>query len=292
MSHKDSLQNTFTVATVLCLLCAFAVSSAAVVLKPYQKKNAQLDRKSNILKVTGFTDEEIKSTGVEELFANRFEASIIDLNTGADATEQCKASMDAAGKLLEDVLVEYDQLWAAKSKKAEAWAEANGKDPICYKLGKEDDVCGIKFRERYSHVFKLMSEDKTTVEKYVFPARGNGLWSLMQGYVAVNPDFQTVAGLTFYDQAETPGLGGEVMNPEWKKKWIGKEIFKDGKVALEVAKGDQTGNPYGVDALSGATITSNGVTNMVEYWLGPNGFGPYIELQKSGASSSNSGGSQ
>lgn len=283
---KDSLANTFTVATVLCLVCALVVSAAAVVLKPMQKRNAQLDRKSNILVVAGFSKEEIRETGIEELFNERFEATIIDLDTGEEASEACKAAMNSAGKALEDVIGEYDQMWASKSKKGEKWAE---KDEdcvaICKKLDKKEDKCGIKYREKFSHVFKRKSADGK-VEKYVFPVRGNGLWSMMQGYMAVEPDFQTVAGLTFYEQAETPGLGGEVMNPEWKKKWPGKKIYDGDNVGLKVIKGDQSSNPYGVDGLAGATITSNGVTNMTKYWLGPSGFGPYIEKQKSGGSSS------
>ena len=280
--NKDSLSNTLIVATVLCLVCSLAVSAAAVALRPMQKLNAQLDKKNNILKVTGFTDDEISEAGVAELFEQRFEATIIDLDTGEEASEACKAAMSDAGKSLDDVVTEYDQLWASKAKKDEVWAEKNGKQLSSYKLPKKEDKCGIKYREKYSHVFKLKSADGTQVEKYVFPIRGNGLWSLMQGYLAVEPDFQTVAGITFYDQAETPGLGGEVMNPEWKKKWKSKQVYKDGQVALKVLKGDRSADPNGVDALAGATITSNGVSNMIVYWLGPSGFGPYIEKEKAG----------
>jgi len=273
---RDSLANTFLVATVLCLVCAFLVSSAAVVLKPIQQANVQLDRKKNILAVTGFKQADIDAAGgVNELFKQRFTTKIIDMRTGAEAAEACQAAMEAAKESkIDDILNSYDQLWASKQK-------AKGTD-LSVALDKKEDKCGIKRRENYSSVYILKSEDGQKVERYVLPVRGNGLWSLMQGYLAVEPDFQTVAGLTFYQQAETPGLGGEVMNPQWKKKWSGKQIYDKGSVALKVAKGDQSNNKYGVDALSGATITSNGVSYMLEFWLGPNGFGPYIENQKSG----------
>lgn len=280
--NKDSLGNTLAVATILCLVCAFVVSASAVSLRQMQKTNAQLDKKNNILQVTGFTKEQIAEAGVAELFEKRFKATIINIATGEEASESCKADMAAAGKKLEDVVAEYEQIWASKSKKDDVWAEKTGNAAICTKLDKKEDKCGVKYREVYSHVFMLMSEDGSSVEKYVFPIRGNGLWSLMQGFLAVEPDFQTVAGITYYDQAETPGLGGEVMNVEWKKKWKDKQLNKDGKVALKVLKGDQTNNPNGVDGLSGATITSNGVSNMIKYWLGPSGFGPFIEKTKSG----------
>ena len=282
---KDSLANTFTVATILCLVCALIVSASAVVLKPMQKRNAQLDRKKNILAVSGISPEEISKTGIDELFNSRFEATIIDMDTGEEASEACKAAMDSAGKVLDDVVVEYEQSWASKSKKDEDWAEDDDDlTAICKKLDKKEDICGIKYREKFSHVYTLKSADGK-IEKYVFPVRGMGLWSMMHGYMAVEPDFQTVAGLTFYDQKETPGLGGEVMNPQWKKKWEGKQIYEGDEVCLRVIKGDQSSNDYGVDGLAGATITSNGVTNMTEYWLGPSGFEPYIAKQKSGGSS-------
>jgi Na+-transporting NADH:ubiquinone oxidoreductase subunit C len=274
--NKDSTANTFLVATVLCLVCALVVSSAAVALKSTQANNVQLDRKKNILKVTGFTEEEIKAGGgITELFASRFETTIIDMRTGEEAVDEAKAAMEKAkGKELPNIKATYDQLWASKRPPESG---------LSTKLEKKQDVPGIKKRENFSHVFMLKSEDGSSVEKFVFPVRGMGLWSMMQGYLAVEPDFQTVAGLTFYQQAETPGLGGEVENPNWKAKWPDKKIFDaEGQVALSVSKGDQTANDYGVDALSGATITSNGVSNMLEFWMGEDGFGPYIDLQKGG----------
>lgn len=270
--NKDSLANTFLVATVLCLVCAFLVSAAAVVLKPIQAKNAQLDRKKNILSVTGFTQDDIADAGgIVELFEKRFDTKIIDLRTGEEASEACQTAVEAAKEAsVEDIVGTYDQLWASKQK---------GND-LSVELGKSPT--GIKRRENFSHVY-VLKDEKGNIERYVFPVRGNGLWSLMQGYFAVEPDFQTVAGLTFYQQGETAGLGGEVMNPTWKKKWKGKKIYTDGEVNIKVLKGDQATNEYGVDALSGATITSNGVTYMLEYWMGPEGFGPYIEKQKAAA---------
>lgn len=278
--NKDSLLNTFVVATVLCLVCSALVSTAAVVLKPKQDLNVQVDRKTNILMVTGFTKEDIKAAGgVDKLFGPRFTVIIIDLESGNEAAEQCKMALEAAGKVIGgDVVASYDQIWASKSKRPS----------VSDKLSKAEDSIGIKYREKFSHVYLLKSEDGQTIEKYVFPVRGYGLWSMMKGYLAVEPDLETVAGLTFYDQKETPGLGGEVMNPQWKKKWPNKKIYRDGQVALKVSKGDQSSNPYGVDALSGATITSNGVSKMIKFWMGPEGFEPYIKTQQSGSTSGSS----
>lgn len=274
--NKDSLPNTFLVATVLCLLCAFVVSAASVTLRPLQLANAQKDRRSNILQVSGFTPEEIEEDGgVKKVFESRFEVRIVDLDTGNDAQAECQAAMDKAKDRVVNLSEEYDQLWASKT---------NPNKGLSEKLEKKADVCGIKSREKFSEVFIMNSVDGKP-ELYVFPVRGNGLWSLMQGYLAVKPDFQTVVGLTFYQQAETPGLGGEVQNPDWKALWTGKKIYEGGVVKLAVIKGNKPGNDYGVDALSGATITSNGVTNMIDFWMGDKGFGPYIKQMQNQDSS-------
>ena len=272
--NKDSLQNTFLVATSLCLACALLVSAAAVGLKARQDANALKDRQSNILKVVGFKSEQVDEFGgISKLFEDRFTTQIIDLETGMEAPEECQEAVEAAGKKVNNIVQEYDGIWCSKSKK----------DSVADKLDKKKDIAGIKYREKYSQVFTLKSEDGE-IEKYVFPVRGYGLWSMMQGYMAVEPDLETVAGLTFYAQGETPGLGGEITNIKWQEKWESKEIYKGGEVELEVKKGDQSNNEYAVDALSGATITSNGVTNMVKFWMGDQGFGPYIARQKESSS--------
>lgn len=274
--NKDSLPNTFLVSTVLCLTCAFVVSAASVTLRPLQLANAQKDRRNNILQVSGFTPEQIaQDGGIKEVFESRFDVEIIDLDTGNKALEDCQAAMNQAKDKDVNLAEEYDQLWASK---------LNPDKGLSEKLEKKSDVCGIKSREKYSEVF-IMKSLEGKPELYVFPVRGNGLWSLMQGYLAVKPDFQTVVGLTFYQQAETPGLGGEVQNPDWKALWKDKKIYDEGKVKLAVIKGNKAGNDYGVDALSGATITSNGVTNMLDFWMGDKGFGPYIKKMKNQDSS-------
>ncbi|MEL7496368.1 MAG: Na(+)-translocating NADH-quinone reductase subunit C [Planctomycetota bacterium] len=270
--NKDSLANTFIVATVLCLVCAALVSTAAVALKPYKLANILLDKRTNILKVCEFTEEDIDAAGgVNDLFLERFETVIIDLETGELAMDEAKEACEEIGKQFVDFTNDFDQIWCSKSKE----------DPVADKLEKKADIVGIKYREKYSHVFILRSKDKTKIEKYVFPVRSYGLWSMMKGYLAVEPDLQTVAGLTFYEHAETPGLGGEITNPVWKAKWPGKKIYDDGEVELAVKKAADEESPYEIDALSGATITSNGVTSLVEFWMGDRGFGAYIEKQKS-----------
>ena len=112
------------------------------------------------------------------------------------------------------------------------------------------------------------------------PIRGYGLWGTLYGYISLASDLNTINGIEFYEHKETPGLGAEVENEEWKNIWKGKILYnKDGGVELKVVKGASS-NEYEVDGLSGATLTSNGVSNMIEYWLGPEAYGPALKKVK------------
>jgi Na+-transporting NADH:ubiquinone oxidoreductase subunit C len=97
----------------------------------------------------------------------------------------------------------------------------------------------------------------------------------------LEPDAQTVQSINLYDQAETPGLGGEVVNPHWRALWKGKKVYgENGEVALTLVKGgvDETRPDavYKVDGLAGATLTSRGVSNLIQYWMGPEGYAAYL----------------
>ncbi len=268
---KDSPVNVILLAVALCVVCSLVVSSAAVGLRSWQDANVLLDKRANILSVAGFED--VATASINDVFSKRFTVELIDMNTGLPAAKEAMAAMEAAGKKYADeaeTIDKYDQIWASKSKKPSVSDE----------LSREEDKTQIKYREKFSHVYVLKSEDGSTVEKYVFPVRGYGLWSMMKGYLAVEPDLQKIAGLTFYEHGETPGLGGEIKSARFKSQWPGKEIYgEDGNVAVRVMKAAPK-DKYSVDALSGATITSTGVSNLMQYWLGPNGFGPYIDQKK------------
>jgi Na+-transporting NADH:ubiquinone oxidoreductase subunit C len=108
----------------------------------------------------------------------------------------------------------------------------------------------------------------------------------LYGYLALEQDYNTVAGLGFYQHGETPGLGGEVDNPRWKGLWPGKEIYYNGDVAIELVKGNVDSSTPGainkVDALSGATLTSRGVSNLLQFWMGSLGFKDFLSNLRSG----------
>jgi Na+-transporting NADH:ubiquinone oxidoreductase subunit C len=143
-------------------------------------------------------------------------------------------------------------------------------------LAPEDDIARIKRRPQIVTVYLVREAGK--LETVVLPVYGYGLWSTMYGYISLSGDASTVRGITFYSHGETPGLGGEISSPSWQKRWEGKRVFDDnGEVKLHVVKPGSAGGPYVVDGISGATLTSNGVDHLVQFWLGRSGFGPYLQ---------------
>ena len=118
----------------------------------------------------------------------------------------------------------------------------------------------------------------------VLPIHGYGLWSTLYGFIALEGDLETIVGLGFYSHGETPGLGGEVDNPSWKAQWVGKKLYdSQGELAIQVVKGKAApGDVNSVDGLSGATLTSRGVSNLVNFWLGDDAFGTFLSTAKAG----------
>ena len=131
-----------------------------------------------------------------------------------------------------------------------------------------------KLEEGLFPLYKKVVDGNT--DGFAIPISGKGLWSTLKGFLYIENDFETVKGISIYDHKETPGLGAEVDNPKWKNLWPGKEIYQNGEVYLTVIKGNVDNNDkgaqYEIDGLSGATITSRGVTNMIAYWFGESGY--------------------
>ena len=126
------------------------------------------------------------------------------------------------------------------------------------KIPTSEDIAIIKNRENVGK-FYISRNDDLSIDKIILPIRGYGLWGTLFGYISIENDFNTVAGLEFYSHKETPGLGAEVDNPKWKSIWPGKRIYKNEVVELRVLKGpvpsDASDIDYKVDGLSGATLT-------------------------------------
>ncbi|MFM7563615.1 MAG: Na(+)-translocating NADH-quinone reductase subunit C [Planctomycetota bacterium] len=253
--NKDSIANTFFIALALCLVCSAIVSLAAIGLKPIQDRNKALDRKKNVLIAAGLVKKS-DDVNVDGEFNKWIVDRIIDLDSGLDVTAEYK---DPA------------------KFEPEATLEEKGK---FRQLESKEDIATLKKRENRAHVYLVKtSESDDKPSKYVFPVRGKGLWSTMKGFLALNSDLQTASGITFYEDGETPGLGGEINSAAFQEQWPGKAVLADdGSVVLKVTKNPVEGSD--ITSLSGATITSNGVQYMVQYWLGDQGYGKYLKSLK------------
>lgn len=116
------------------------------------------------------------------------------------------------------------------------------------------------------HVFVAEKDGDT---KYVIPVYGTGLWGAIWGYVALNSDKNTVYGVYFSHASETPGLGAEIATENFQNLFAGKKTLENGQIALGVVKNGKVENPeYQVDGISGGTITSGGVNQMLKNCLG------------------------
>jgi Na+-transporting NADH:ubiquinone oxidoreductase subunit C len=148
-------------------------------------------------------------------------------------------------------------------------------------LPDDEDTAKIRRRVRYATVY-IIEDPQGEYETVVLPVSGYGLWGIIYGYLAIEGDGNTIRGIGFYDHKETPGLGGEISNPRWQAQWPGKQIFDNsGDVAFQVVKGGGQGSSQ-IDALSGATLTSRGIENMIAFWLGQRGFGAYLTNEVKG----------
>ncbi len=258
MLQLNSTRYIVTFAIITCVICSVMVSSAAVLLKSRQRANAILDKQRNVLQVAGLiqSGETVDGARVQQLFDERVEIKLIDTDSDQPATDV--QGIDPRT---------YDQRRAAGDPSMSHEAEPN--------------PAAVARVPKYLTVYEIYaSTDRSRPDLYVLPIEGLGLWGTLYGFLALEHDAKTVRGITYYSHKETPGLGGEVDNPLWKAKWTGRQAFDEqGQPAIRVIKGPAgpaSEDPHHVDGLSGATITSNGVTNMLQFWLGEQGLGPYL----------------
>lgn len=151
-------------------------------------------------------------------------------------------------------------------------AIAEGRDPLAYE---QPSAAGRGGRSQFATVHLVHRNSRLAL--VILPVSGPGYQSMLRGYLAIEPDLNTIAALTFYEQSETPGLGQRISEPEWQAKWPGTQFAdQDGKMRVAVVQ-DGARRPYEVDGISGATRTGSGVTNLLRFWLGEQGFGPFLK---------------
>jgi Na+-transporting NADH:ubiquinone oxidoreductase subunit C len=253
--NNDSPLKAILVVLITALLCSIMVSVAAVWLKPFQLAYAALDRNRWIVKLSGLAAPEREFTDREIIgFFQDLDARPVDLDGG----------------VFEPAINPYtfDQRKAATDPERSA--------PI----PGEADVAKLGRRSHHAVVYLAWSDGE--LNRIILPIHGQGMWSTIYGFVALESDFNTIAAVTFYEQAETAGIGDRILRADWQARWAGRFVYDEsGEVGFRIAERKVDLNSpsarYEVDALTGATVTATGVTNLVRFWLGPQGFGPLLD---------------
>ncbi|PSL18281.1 Na(+)-translocating NADH-quinone reductase subunit C [Shimia abyssi] len=247
----DSVGKTIFVAVSVCLVASMIVSAAAVALRPIQEVNALKDKQINILQVAGIYD---PNQDVLESFA-AFEPQVLELATGTFSDQFDPATFD----------------------------DRTAADDPATSVALDNDPAGIVRQGKFVTVY-LLRDDAGAVDKVILPIHGYGLWSTLYGFIALEENGNDIFGLQFYQHAETPGLGAEVDNPRWKSLWNGKKLADaNGELQISVTKtAPAAGADHHIDALAGATLTTVGVHNLVNFWMGESGYKPFLDNLKAG----------
>lgn len=256
MPRLDSTRYTVMFATGVSVVCALLVATAAVGLRDRQEANAQLYKQKNVLLAASLVKpgQALSSTELQALFDRSIRVRAVDLQTGQLLPED---RFDAKG---------YDQRKARN-------------DPALSRAAPANDA-QIARLPKVGTVYQVQGAGQR-VEQLVLPIEGMGMWGTVYGFLSLDRDGNTVRGLTFYEQKETPGLGGEIANPKWQALWVGRKAY-DASWAPQLAvikgqAGPPQNDPHHVDGLSGATITSNGISRVVRFWLSDHGYAPYLK---------------
>ena len=249
---NEDLRKTLAVTIAVCLVCSVVVSITAVSLRPLQAVHRERERTQHMMAIVkavpGLSDL-VGGTDVAGL-----EARAVDLATGAYAD-----SIDVKA---------YDQRLAAKN------------PALSTELPEDRDLAFIGRRANYATVYILRRQGR--VDLLILPVHGSGYASTLYGYLALEGDGGTIRALTFYEHGETPGLGAQITDPAWLAQWQGKRVRDDaGRIRVRVASGKVDpgagDSVYMVDAISGATMTGDGISDLLQFWLGDDGFGPFLE---------------
>jgi Na+-transporting NADH:ubiquinone oxidoreductase subunit C len=243
--QKDSNKFTFLFASVMVIIVAVLLSVAAIGLGPYQAKNMRQEKMLNILSSVGIAGTAVDA---EHQFKKYITGQVV-INANGEEVKGDVAAFDI------DLKKEQD-----KAKTGQA--------------GKE--------------LYPLFIGNKDGKTFYIIPVRGKGLWGPIWGYIALEEDVNTVYGVSFGHKGETPGLGAEIETEQFQQQFAGKKIKDEsGKfISVKVIKGGAKDNDeHGVDAVSGATVTSDGVSEMLRRTL--KAYLPYFAgIQKNNSANS------
>ena len=247
---NESRTKTIAMAFIVAAVCALLVNGATVILRPIQAANRAHEQQV------------------------RLEALISAIPGMSELIEK------AGGDALSAVVINLDTGWAAKNVTPDT-LETTLQDPSNWRsLTPEEDIAGLGKRPNYAQIYIL--RDGENVSLAILPIAGAGYQGPIQGMLAIHGDMNTIAGLAITEQMETPGLGGRIEEPAWLAQFPGTKIRDpSGKLRFTIQRGSGN-NEYEVDGITGATRTSNAMTKIIRFWVGPDGYGKFFDAVQRG----------
>jgi Na+-transporting NADH:ubiquinone oxidoreductase subunit C len=220
------MKNKYVFILTVTVVCSFLLSLAAEGLRELYAKNVEVDKKKNILRAIGLDIDSFTIPDIDKYFNDNIDTLIVDI----------------LGNVIYEIsILDLDEI--------------------------ENKQTG-EIQYFYDNKEYLPLYNETINNVLILPISGKGLWSSLYGYFAIDANnYSTVKGITFYAHGETPGLGAEISKKWFQNNFIGKEIYSinNNLESITVMKGKASiDNKYQVDGISGATITSNGVTTLLK----------------------------
>jgi len=262
--NTDKPGTALLIVVIVAFVCSVLVSVATVGLRPIQERNALIERSRNIVALSGLVDSGQRLSGEDVLAAlQRMDVRVLNIDTGEFDDNIDPETFQPRAAVLD--------------------AELGAAIPA------ELDLARLGRRSRFEIVYLVYDGDE--IKRVILPIVGQGMWSTMYGFVALENDFSTIAAATFYEQAETAGIGDRVTDPDWLAIWQGRRLFgADGSFRFRIAPGPidpgSAAAAHQVDGISGASVTGSGVSRLMEYWFGPHGFGPFLKNLEAGSAGS------
>lgn len=244
----------FLVVLSVALVCSLLVSASVVLLRPIQLNNTLLERSNTLLQLSGTLPDHVLQDGERLQLFRQLDARVADLDNPGFANDLDPYT--------------FDQRRAAASPETSTLISA------------DKDLASLGRRSRHATIYMVWNQGE--FERIILPVRGNGMWSMIYGFIALESDLNTIADAVFNEQAETPGIGDQITRPDWIAQWRGRQLFdSSGKPAFGIGPGridaGSAAARHKVDALTGATVTADAVTDLVHFWSGEQGYGPFLE---------------
>lgn len=254
-SSRESVAQTWLVALLVALVCSTVVSSTVYLLRPIQLGYQLLDRNRAVVVAAGLAGPDAGDREVVTRFVE-LDSPVIDL-------DEAEFAEDVDGRT-------YDH-----------W-NTTDRHYVAHPIPADRDDAGLGVRPRLVPVFVRRGDG--AIARLVLPVHGRGMWSTLYGYVALAADLNTVERLVIHRHGETPGIGDRIEDPAWLGAWRGKRLYDaDGQLAIRVLRGRRPGSVHEIDLISGASVTSTAVGNMVRYWMGEDAYGPWLRRLRSDA---------